>query len=76
MAQNNAGVAWDNAKKWIEAGNFGGKGSDAHKAAVIGDTTGDPMKDMAGLSLNIMLKLMAVISLLLSPVLVKFYGFI
>ncbi len=76
MAQNNAGVAWDNAKKWIEAGNFGGKGSDAHKAAVIGDTTGDPMKDTAGLSLNIILKLMAVISLLLSPVLVKFYGVI
>ncbi len=72
---NNAGGAWDNAKKWIEAGNFGGKGSDAHKAAVAGDTTGDPMKDTAGPSLNIMLKLMAVISLLLAPVLANFPGF-
>jgi len=72
---NNAGGAWDNAKKWIEAGHFGGKGSDAHKAAVVGDTTGDPMKDTAGPSLNIMLKLMAVISLLLAPVLAQFSGF-
>jgi K(+)-stimulated pyrophosphate-energized sodium pump len=75
VALNNAGGAWDNAKKWIEAGNFGGKGSEAHKAAVIGDTTGDPMKDTAGPSLNIMLKLMAVISLLLAPVLANFTGF-
>jgi len=75
VALNNAGGAWDNAKKWIEAGNFGGKGSEAHKAAVIGDTTGDPMKDTAGPSLNIMLKLMAVISLLLAPVLANFSGF-
>jgi K(+)-stimulated pyrophosphate-energized sodium pump len=71
---NNAGGAWDNAKKYIETGNFGGKGSDAHKAAVVGDTTGDPMKDAAGPSLNIMLKLMAVISLLLAPVLINFNG--
>ncbi len=71
---NNAGGAWDNAKKWIESGQFGGKGSDAHKAAVIGDTTGDPMKDTAGPSLNIMLKLMSVISLLLAPVLSHFHG--
>ncbi len=71
---NNAGGAWDNAKKWIEAGHFGGKGSDAHKAAVVGDTTGDPMKDTAGPSLNIMLKLMSVISLLLAPVLSRFPG--
>ncbi len=71
---NNAGGAWDNAKKWIEAGQFGGKGSDAHKAAVVGDTTGDPMKDTAGPSLNIMLKLMSVISLLLAPVLTHFHG--
>jgi K(+)-stimulated pyrophosphate-energized sodium pump len=73
---NNAGGAWDNAKKYIEAGNFGGKGSEAHKAAVVGDTTGDPMKDTAGPSLNIMLKLMAVISLLLAPVLMHFGGLI
>ena len=71
---NNAGGAWDNAKKYIEAGNFGGKGSDAHRAAVVGDTTGDPMKDTAGPSLNIMLKLMAVVSLLLAPVLTNFPG--
>ncbi|MBI2852953.1 MAG: sodium-translocating pyrophosphatase [Chloroflexi bacterium] len=71
---NNAGGAWDNAKKWIEAGNLGGKGSDAHKAAVVGDTAGDPMKDTSGPSLNIMLKLMAVISLLLAPVLSRFTG--
>ena len=71
---NNAGGAWDNAKKYIEDGNFGGKGSNAHKAAVVGDTTGDPMKDAAGPSLNIMLKLMAVISLLLAPVITNFTG--
>jgi K(+)-stimulated pyrophosphate-energized sodium pump len=74
VALNNAGGAWDNAKKFIEAGNFGGKSSDAYKAAVIGDTTGDPMKDTAGPSLNIQLKLMAVISLLLAPVLAQFPG--
>jgi len=71
---NNAGGAWDNAKKWIEAGHFGGKGSDAHKAGVVGDTAGDPMKDTAGPSLNIMLKLMSVISLLLAPVFVVIGG--
>lgn len=73
---NNAGGAWDNAKKWIEAGHFGGKGSDAHRAAVVGDTAGDPMKDTSGPSLNIMLKLMSVISLLLAPVLANFTGLI
>ncbi len=73
---NNAGGAWDNAKKWIEAGKFGGKGSAAHKASVCGDTVGDPMKDTAGPSLNIMLKLMSVISLMLAPVLVHFEGLI
>jgi len=71
---NNAGGSWDNAKKWIEAGHFGGKGSEAHKAGVVGDTAGDPMKDTAGPSLNIMLKLMSVISLLLAPVFVAFGG--
>jgi K(+)-stimulated pyrophosphate-energized sodium pump len=73
---NNAGGAWDNAKKWIESGKFGGKGSDAHKAAVVGDTAGDPMKDTAGPSLNIMLKLMSVISLMLAPVIMHFSGLI
>ena len=73
---NNAGGAWDNAKKWIEGGQFGGKGSDAHKASVVGDTVGDPMKDTAGPSLNIMIKLMSVISLMLAPVLTQFGGLI
>ena len=71
---NNAGGAWDNAKKLIESGEFGGKGSETHKAGVVGDTAGDPMKDTAGPSLNIMLKLMSVISLMLAPVLVNFTG--
>ncbi len=73
---NNAGGAWDNAKKWIESGQFGGKGSPAHKAAVVGDTAGDPMKDTSGPSLNIMLKLMSVISLMLAPVIINFAGIV
>ena len=64
----NAGGSWDNAKKWIETGAFGGKGSDAHKAGVIGDTVGDPMKDTSGPSLNIMIKLMSIVALVLAPV--------
>ncbi|MFA5075305.1 MAG: sodium-translocating pyrophosphatase [Candidatus Babeliales bacterium] len=65
LTMSNAGGVWDNAKKFIEAGNFGGKGSDAHKAAVVGDTVGDPFKDTSGPSLNILIKVMSIIALLL-----------
>ncbi len=68
---SNAGGAWDNAKKHIESGHFGGKGSDAHKAAVVGDTVGDPFKDTSGPSLNILIKLMSVISVVIAPLLVR-----
>ena len=67
----NSGGAWDNAKKFIESGQFGGKGSDTHKAAVTGDTVGDPFKDTAGPAMDILIKLMSVISLMLAPVLVQ-----
>ena len=70
----NAGGAWDNAKKYIEAGAYGGKGSDPHKAAVVGDTVGDPFKDTSGPSLNILIKLMSVVSLVLAPWFVRVQG--
>ena len=71
LFMSNAGGAWDNAKKSIEGGMCGGKGSEAHKAAVVGDTVGDPFKDTAGPSLNILIKLMSVVSLVLAPVFLK-----
>ncbi len=71
LFMSNAGGAWDNAKKHVESGHFGGKGSDAHKAAVVGDTVGDPFKDTAGPSLNILIKLMSVISVVIAPLLIK-----
>ena len=71
---SNSGGAWDNAKKYIEGGHHGGKGSDAHKAAVVGDTVGDPFKDTSGPSINILIKLMTVVSLVFAPIFVKIGG--
>lgn len=70
LMMSNTGGAWDNAKKYIEEGHFGGKGSDAHKASVVGDTVGDPFKDTSGPSLNILIKLMTIVSLVMAPLLI------
>ena len=69
----NSGGAWDNAKKFIEEGNFGGKGSDNHKATVVGDTVGDPFKDTSGPSLNILIKLMSMVSIVVAGLTVSMH---
>ncbi|MFK7871542.1 MAG: V-type H(+)-translocating pyrophosphatase [Oligoflexales bacterium] len=73
ISSSNSGGAWDNAKKYIESGVLGGKGSESHKAAVVGDTVGDPMKDTSGPSLNILMKLMAILSLVFAPSIIRLH---
>ena len=74
IMMSNAGGAWDNAKKYIEEGYFGGKGSDSHKAAVVGDTVGDPFKDTSGPSINILIKLMTIVAVVFAPLFVAIGG--
>ncbi len=73
LFQGNVGNTWDNAKKYVEAGNFGGKGSPAHAAAVIGDTVGDPLKDASGPGMNIFIKLMSITALVFAELVIRFY---
>ena len=74
IMMSNAGGAWDNAKKYVESGVYGGKGSDTHKAAVVGDTVGDPFKDTSGPSLNILIKLMTIVAVVFAPLFLKIGG--
>ena len=74
IMMSNAGGAWDNAKKYIESGEHGGKGSEAHTAGIVGDTVGDPFKDTSGPSMNILIKLMSIVALVFAPVIVEYGG--
>lgn len=76
IMMSNAGGAWDNAKKYIESGAFGGKGSEAHHAAVVGDTVGDPFKDTSGPSINILIKLMTIVAVVFAPLILKYGGLV